>query len=164
MILKYSLIALLTFASLLKSSAQVSEVNSIAAFDSSKGVKIVKDIETLDVYFSEQKSITPIIELNSEAFLTIKSKKGIASIWEKIWKEDSAKPRLWPHGDCSLVLVARFKRGEIGYWHVYLRHKQVILMTPFTGYDSATYSADSLYELACLVYDLRENQSKDVMP
>jgi len=126
--------------------------------DAALGPELLKEIEEINFYFQESLSIAPLIDYNARPAFSIIEPLLIRGLLERFWRNGSDNPNLWSYANASLVMVVRFRNGDVGYFHIYLVKGDEILMSPYTGYDAATYRADSFYDLISLIFEIKLNQ------
>ncbi len=111
----------------------------------SSGKQLASSIIKIEINVRAQYQFAPLLSRLLEAEKTTVNRKEILEFLDALW-HPSRNREQWNGKQCSVVFRLTLENGSVAYFHVYLRNGKFPLITPYTGYDTASYENSSIID------------------
>lgn len=138
-----SAVSSLMAAEPLKEISPYSSKISIALADSSTGSHLAKGVSEIDFTIRKQPQIAPLIDETIKPNFVISDRQHIKQFFSILWRPTD-RTSVWRGPNCSVAVRIATDNKKMAYFHIYLFNGKVPHITPWTGYDSASYINASL--------------------
>lgn len=116
---------------------------SIALADNSIGRELSKMVLEMDFTLRRQLQMAPLITKTNVSDMVISDRDHIEKFFSALWRPTDLTSK-WSGPNCSVAIRLAMDNGKTAYFHVYFFNGKVPHITPWTDYDSASYTNASL--------------------
>ncbi len=134
---------------------------ALAALTSENGLS--KSVSHIDCSLRSQSNMIPLLGISEKTDIRITNQREISQFFSALWSPSDIKS-IWKGPNCSIAVRIGFHNHTPAYFHIYLIQEKVPQVTPWTGYDAATYKNASLLQFLKKVGFDAEKLVENILP